>query len=196
MRRAVAVAIALASVLAVAATVASAHHSRVRDRDDVKGPLDMRVVTAEGRTYQRYRIDTYWRWSATSIWDKGYLMVFLDTIGSDHPDYYALVRSNGSNLEAILFRDRRDRPDYRLTRLRVWRATQRSVTVRVPQSWLNFSQTRLYYKWYVLTLMTRPGCARVCFDRVPNSGVVLEPNPQLAPPPSPSPTPTLTPSIP
>lgn len=154
--------------------LASAHHVTVRDADDVRGILDVKRVDGFGRRFNPgWTITTFQRWSNRRIWDRGYFVIYLDTFGDAAWDYYALVRSTGDSLEALLFRDRVVKRDYVIRRLTKWRPNSRSVSVRVPFSAIRFPETRTYYKWRVKTLDNDP-CPRVCIDNVPDRRRVRE----------------------
>lgn len=188
--------VALAGLLvAVVVSAAPASHVRVPDPRETDGVLDVRVVTASGAARVTWKIVTWDRWTTRSIRDRGYALVYLDTFGGARADYYALVRSVGSRLVASLWRDRAERPDVRMGRLRVRRPGPASLTVTVSLERLNLPVSRLEYGWRVQTLLSGARCARVCFDRAPDQGFVAEPNPQAAPTPSPSGTPLPTPTV-
>ncbi|MGH2695324.1 MAG: hypothetical protein ACRDJJ_11015 [Actinomycetota bacterium] len=186
---------------ALAPLLAGATHLDPDDANDARGPLDVESVRSFGVTRRpSWRVITFAKWTAKRVWDKGFVLVFLDTFGDDRLDYYALVRSNGSRMRARLFRDRRRKRDRDLGRLRAWRRGRRSVSVRVPFRRLRVGGNRPFYRWQVQTLFTGRRCRRACFDLVPDRGPVLEPlvepgpSPTVSPTPSPSPTVTPTPS--
>ena len=172
---------------------AGANHLDPDDPNDTRGPLDVERVKSWGRARRPgWRVITFARWTAKRVWDRGFVIVFLDTRKGDRFDYYALVRSTGSKMRARLFKDRRRRRDKDLGYLAVWRPNRRSVSVRVPFRRLRVGDGRAFYRWQVQTLFTGPRCGRVCFDLVPDRGPVLEP--LGAPTPSPTTTPTPTPT--
>ncbi len=155
--------------------LASAGHVDPSDGNDTPGPLDVRrVVTWARGSTPVWTIKTWNRWTRRSIWDSGHLLVQLDTFGSTRFDYYALIRSTGTRMRGLLFRDATERRDYMVSRLEVWRPDARSVAVVIPLRRLRMPATRTYYRWVVKTLYTGGGCARVCIDRVPDTGAVRE----------------------
>jgi hypothetical protein len=164
---------ALLVVLLSSAPVLAAE-SPVEDRNDTRGALDVRRVTKIGTTRPRWRIVTWTRWSAARMFDRGYALVLLDTFGTPREDYYALVRSDGSRMRGALYRDRAKRRDRRVAYVRAWRVDRRSLSVRVPLGRLFLAKRRKSYFWRVESLMTGPGCRRVCFDRAPQKGRVEE----------------------
>ncbi len=165
-RRIVAVAVALT---VFASGIAAAQHQDVADPDDVPGPLDVRRVEMFGTTFNPgWKISTYRRWTNQRIWDRGFLLVFLDTFGDSAWDYYALVRSRGDTLEALLFRDRKTKRDYVVRRLTRWRSDLKSVSLRIPLTDIRFPDSRTYYMWRVKTL-DNDACRRVCIDEVPDT---------------------------
>jgi hypothetical protein len=187
----------LLAAVAALPLFAWANHEPATDANDTRGPLDVRLVDVNGtRSKPKWRVTTFGRWGARSIWDKGYGLVHLDAFGDDHFDHYALVRSNGFALEASLWRNRKSKDDVRLGKLHVARTNQRSFTVRVPLGRLDMPQSRLFYRWYVQTIVVTRSCPRSCFDRAPDDGAVTELVPQPEPPTSPPPTPTLSPPTP
>jgi hypothetical protein len=187
------VVIALVVIGASVPLLAGADHLDPDDPNDTRGPLDVKSVRSWGRARRPgWRVITFARWSAERVWDRGFVMVFLDTRRSDRFDYYALVRSNGSKMRARLFRDRRRRRDRDLGPLAAWRPSRRSVSVRVPFRKLRVGDNRAFYRWQVQTLFTGSRCRRVCFDVVPDRGPVLEPLNEPGPSPTITPTPTPT----
>jgi hypothetical protein len=166
----------------------------VHDSDDTKGRLDIRRVDFAGDKKPRWTVITWRRWHSRNIFDKGYILVRLDTFGGTRFDYYALVRSVGHRLKAGLFRDPRHHHDTRLSGLKVWRPGGHSLKVRLRLSKLHFGEPRTYYRWAVETIFTNHNCPRTCFDTAPGRGAVKEPRPGITPAPTPSPTPSLTPT--
>ena len=192
LRRQAFVAAAIALVVAATSLFAEAGHVPVMDPRDSDGRLDVRRVDVLGSDRPRWKIATYDRWSARGIWDKGFLLVRLDTFGDDRFDYYALVRSTGGRMRGDLYRDRQRKKDVRVSRVYVWRKNRTSVSVRIPMKRLSTGADRVHYGWVVQTLFTGPGCRRTCFDLAPENGAVIEPLPGA---PSPTPTSTLVPGF-
>jgi hypothetical protein len=199
-RRALAFALValLLAGLAIVPLLARANHQPTTDGNDTPGPLDVRRVDVKGTSSTpKWLVTTFGRWGARSIWDKGYGLVYLDAVGDEHYDHFALVRSNGFRLEATLWRDRKHKDDVRIGALHVARTNKRSFTVRVPLRRLDIPEARLFYRWYVQTIVVTRRCPRSCFDRAPDEGAVTEVVPQPSPPTSPPPTisiPPVTPS--
>ncbi len=172
----------LALTLAALPMLALASHRDVRDDNDVKGRLDLRKVSLYGRP-RVWNLKTYDGWSSRSIWDHGYLLVQLDTLGGQRFDYYALVSSNGRSIEGVLFRDRATKADYRVARLAAWRLNRRGVKVRVPLGKTKIGEGRGFFRWQIRSLFTGRGCRRSCIDVAP-----LGPVKQPLRPPQASPT--------
>ncbi len=184
-------ALTLAGLLLVP-LLAAADHLPVRDPNDVPGPLDIRTVSVRVGDDLVFLVRTHAGWRAKDIWDRGFVLVYLDTFGDARADYYALVRSTGRRLEGQLFRDRTRRPDFSVGRIAAFKPSRRSVSIRVPMRKLRIGGTRLAFSWYAESLFTSGRCRRVCLDRAPDQGTVVEP---LQPTPTPSvPSPTPTPS--
>jgi len=178
---------ALAIVVGAAILVpilADARHIDVTDGNDVRGLLDIRRVETFGDTKPGFRVFTYSRWTKRDIFERGFILVFFDTIGAKRSDYYALARSAPTRMVAALYRDRRFKPDFKVDSIQVWRASRRSVTIRFPLRKMNFGSNRVVYRWYAETLFTGNRCRRVCFDFAPNNDVVIEPRPGATPTPT------------
>ena len=175
LRRLICSLVAAATLLAVAP--ASAHHVVVNDPDDTRGFLDVRKVDVLGLERPRWKIGTWGWWTARTIFDRGYLLVHLDSFGDSRYDYYVLVRSRGYDMAASLWRDFQNKPDKFKTELTVWRKSKRNVSVRVPLSLLYFPGANRVWTWEVETLFTSDRCRRVCMDRAPDEGRVREPQP-------------------
>ena len=171
--------------------VASAHHADVRDRNDTDGRFDIRLVKLNGKHPRTWRIQTWQVWSATRAWDAGFMLVYVDTFGTDRPDYYALVRSYGRGMVAHLYRDHERKRDRRISQTRVTRPNRKAVKVAIPFGQLRRRSSRIF-RWYAQTLWTGSTCRRVCFDRAPDRGDVTEPGattPSVPPTPIPTPSP-------
>jgi len=161
------------AAVVVLANPALAHHTDLRDTNDVRGKLDIREVHLSHKERPPiWRVVTFQKWRIREIWDLGFVLVFLDTAGSSESDYYALVRSDGERIRASLYRDRREARDVALRGLRTWRVGGRSVSVAVPLRFLEFGPHRTSYLWWAMTLKTGPACHRVCIDLAPDGGAV------------------------
>ena len=172
--------------------LAAARHLDVRDRDDTKGLLDIRRVEVNGgRNLPRWGVFTFPAWSMEDVWDTGFVLVRIDTAGTPRPDYYALVRSNGSDLLAALYRDRQRGRDRRIRSLKVVKESRRSLSVAIDLSRLKRRNSKTY-SWFVQSLFSSGRCPNVCIDRAPDRGKVAEPG--SAPRPSPTLSPLPTPS--
>lgn len=182
-------------VAASASWFAGAGHLPVMDPQDTGGKLDIRRADVFGQERPRWKVATYGWWRPKGIWDRGFILVKLDTFGDERFDYYALVRSVGNRMRGDLYRDRRRKKDRRIARLNVWRKNRRSVSLRIPLQKLNIGPNRVHYSWAVQTLFTAKNCPRTCFDFTPDSGAVVEPLPGIdEPTPTPEPTPEPTPT--
>ena len=184
---------------AVLPLVASADHVDLDDRNDTRGPFDVRrVKVVEGRK-PRYEVLTHTQWRVAEVWDRSYGLVYFDTFGGDAPDYYVMIRSDGREMRGTLYRDKRRKADRVISGAKTWKHVKRGFVVRVPLRRMKFPEQRLVYHWWVVTLHTGPKCKRVCIDRAPDSGAVTEPAPgagQQSPTPTPSiSVPTPSPSV-
>jgi hypothetical protein len=183
----VALAVALAAIAAIAGP---SFHSDVRDPNDTRGLLDVRRVRLdhEGRT--EVTAITFAEWTAASIWDRGNVYVFLDTEGGENPEYFLVVRSTGSDLQASLWRDRRDRRDVFLRNLKERRKSRDGVSIEIPIKTLDFGRFRESYFWWATTSFTAEVCRRTCIDRAPDRGSVEQWRPGMSPTPTNSTTPS------
>jgi hypothetical protein len=174
----------LAVLVALVAIASPRFHTDMNDPDDAKGPLDVRRIRLdhEGRT--EITAITFSDWTAKSMWDRGNAYVLLDTVGREPADYFIVVRSTGTTLQASLWRDRRAKRDAFLRNVKVRRKTLNSLTVRVPVKSLEFGRQRDVYYWWVVTSFTGSICRRTCLDRAPNSGTVEQWRPGHSPTPT------------
>lgn len=139
------------------------------DENDTHGFLDVKHIDSSLETNEPvWRVITISRWSVFRMWDRGFVVVYLDTFGGPLHDYYALVRSVGVRLRATLYRN-----GHRLGSLSVWRRNRRSVSIRIPFDKLLVAADRDFYRWRVVTLTDR--CRNTCFDRIPDDGAMVEP---------------------
>ena len=193
MKRWIAMGVAVALLAIIAAVIplfATARHAVVRDPNDTRGALDVRRVEMVSGT--RWKVTTWRGWKTSALWDRGHVLIYLDTFGGARSDYYVLVGSNGMKMTAVLYRDRDSGKDRRIRSVRVRHPSKKVATVTVPLRKLARRESGVY-EWYVLSLFSSKDCRRVCFDRAPNSGTVIEPGPRPSPTPT-LPTPTVTPS--
>jgi hypothetical protein len=168
------VALAVAVALLAAGPPVAANHTDQADGNETSGVLDVAAVFhRHDAVPPSWEIVTFARWTPKSIWDAGYLLVWIDTLGDEQPDYYALVRSTGRGLAGSLWRDRR-RKDAVVARLRTTRANQRSVRVVVPFRKMEIGGHRTVYRWSVQTILTGGPCSRPCFDLVPDGRALVE----------------------
>lgn len=184
-----------ATLLALVTTFgASAGHGEVRDTNDTRGRLDVRSVVMDGTTRPTWTVVTWGSWSATDIWDAGFVTINLDTFGTPRADYYILVGSVGTHMFGELWRDRATKRDYRVSGVKVRRPSRTSLSATIPLGLMRIGERRVAYTWYVETLFTGDRCRQVCFDLVPDQGVVAEPLPGATPTVTPTPDPTGTPT--
>lgn len=164
------------AVLGATARDAAATHTNVQDGNDTNGALDVRAVSV--RHSQRNRavwgIETWGTWKTGRIWDRGYFFVYLDTKWGEPAEHYVLIRSTGSGVQALLFRDHAGGNDPLMRSLPVWRWNQRRVAFRLKLTGLAWGPTRSFYRWSVITTLTSEICPNVCLDAAPNSGSVTQ----------------------
>jgi hypothetical protein len=175
--------------VALVAAIAGAHDTDITDRNDTPGRLDiqeMRLAHQPGPP--RWAFVTFGEWGTKQIWDRGYLIVMLDTRRGVAAEHYLLVRSTGASLVGSLWRIRSVGPDSFLGQVPVKRWSSRNVTVQVGLSRLEFGASRAFYRWWAETLFTSDLCRRTCHDRAPDVDAVLQWRPGMSPSPSPSPS--------
>ena len=177
------------SMLALGAVIAMASpgfHSDIADPNDTKGVLDVQRVRLDHEGGTEVTLITFAEWTPASIWDQGNAYVFLDTEADEAPEYFVLVRSLGADLQATLWRDRRDRRDMYLRKVAVRRKSPDGVSVALPIKSLEFGPARDSYFWWAATSFTGRLCRRTCLDRAPDEGSVEQWRPGMSPSPSPS----------
>lgn len=173
--------------------LAVAGHVDVRDANDTRGLLDVRRIDVRGTERPTWNVITFSDWSVAQMFDAGYFLVRLDTVGDARYDYYALVRSDGSGMRGTLVRDRKSKPDYNVASLEAWHPTRSSIKVRVPLRKMRIGDGRLTYGWRVQTLFSSDRCPRVCIDDIPSDSAIREPIPGRSP--VVTPTLTVTPTV-
>ena len=114
------------------------------------------------------RSATFGEWRTAEMWDRGYLMVLLDTQGGAGAEYYLLVRSAGDRARGLALAAPHVGPDSYLGSVPVDRWSRRSASVQVGLSRLTFGASRAFYRWWVETIFTGELCRRTCHDRAPN----------------------------
>ncbi len=176
--------------MALAALAAPSFHSDVDDPNDTRGLLDVRKVRLDHQGRTEVTVITFADWRPASIWDRGNAYVFLDTQGGEDAEYFVVVRSTGSDLQASLWRDRRDRRDLFLRNVKVRRKSSDGMSVAVPIKTLEFGRFRTSYFWWAMTSFTGEVCRRTCLDRAPDGGAVEQWRPGMSPTPTNSPSPT------
>jgi hypothetical protein len=182
-----------AVVTVVALTfVAAAHDTDLTDPNDTRGKLDVwKVRLAHQPGPPVWTILTFGEWRVHEMWDRGYLLVMLDTQQGPPADHYLLLRSNGSALVGSLWRIRAVGPDSFLGGVPAFRKSTRSASVQVWLGRLAFGEKRRFYRWWVETIVTSETCPRTCQDRAPNgAATVLNWRPGMSPTPSPTPSPS------
>jgi hypothetical protein len=181
--------------IALMAVVAGAHDTDFQDPDDARGKLDVKQVRlAHSPPPSTWTIVTFGEWSTAGMWDRGYMMVLLDTQAGVGAEYYLLVRSAGPSLQGSLWRAHAYGPDSYLGSAPTKRPSRRSASVQVSLKRLTFGASRTFYRWWVETVYTSDLCRRTCHDRAPNQDAVLQWRPGMSPSPTSSPSPSDSPS--
>jgi hypothetical protein len=176
------------------AAPAIAHHTDQADPNDTPGTMDLEAVRFDHEGRPTWRFVTFAEWTVRQIWDHGYLIVQLDTKGGPRVDFVAVVRSIGRDLQATLFRLRRDGQEVQIDRLRTEKAASHGAWVSVSLRKLTIGSSRTSYFWSALSSFTGPACGQTCFDSVPDEGRIEQPLPGASPSPSPSPSASPSPS--
>lgn len=181
----------LATMLAMLAVVALpvlASRMFITDPNDTSGRLDVhevRLIDLDG-TPPSWTVITYDDWTPRALWDRGYVLLNLDTLGTSEIDYYALVRADRDRLRGSMWRLRIDRADIELFSIEVRRRRGNGMAVRVPLRRLTVGVNRTLYRWSVTTLFTGGACTRICVDRAPDATMVEQPIETSSPTPSPT----------
>jgi hypothetical protein len=192
-----ALALATAGGITAAGLAGAASRAQVMDPNDTDGVLDVRRIWFEPEVHPpRWTIVTFAPWMPEQARDQGFVFVYLDTVGSPRPDYYALIRSTGHRISGSLWRDATRGPDVRITGLDVRRDSDLTVAVRIPLGGLDVGTFRTTYGWSVVSTFAGRVCRATCIDRVPDVGVFEQPIGTSTPTttPTPTPTPTSTPT--
>jgi hypothetical protein len=172
---AAAVACCLAVILLVSSSPALASPPTVHDGNDVEGLLDIETVVfwADQGPYS-WVFSTFAGWTARRIWDLGYFVVELDTVGDDAADYVVVLRSDGHGMAGDLFRRRADGDEVHVRKLDTWRAGRRAAGVAVPRWSLWYGSSRTTFGWRTLSLFVGDRCRSSCIDRAPDDGTFVE----------------------
>ncbi len=186
----------VAGVTAAAFAGAAATRAQVLDPNDTRGLLDVRRVWFEPEAGPpRWTVVTFSPWTEELTRDRGYVFVYLDTMGDERFDFYALILSNGRRLSGSLWRDPKKGLDVRISGLDVKRDSGLNVAVRIPLGLLDIGEFRTAYRWTVVTTFTGRVCRATCVDRVPDEGAFEYPIGSPTPTATPTTTPTVSPSI-
>ena len=186
----------VAGVTAAASAGGSTTRAQMEDTNDTKGMLDVRRVWFEPEAGPpRWTVVTFSPWTEEQSRDRGYVFVYLDTMGDERFDLYALILSNGRRLSGSLWRDPKKGSDVRISGLDVKRDSDLNVAVRIPLGLLDIGGFRTAYRWTVVTTFTGHVCRATCVDRVPDEGVFEQPIGTPTPTTSPTVTPTPSPSV-
>ena len=176
-RRGAAALTVLAVVAGLALPVLAARLVAVDDPADTRGLLDVHEVRFDDPSDgpPAWTIITFDGWTVRQIWDRGDVLLHLDTFGSADPDYYVLVRSDRNTLAATLWRDRAT--DRRLFSVPVSKRGSHGVEVQVPLRKLTIGSGRTLYRWYVTTLFIGSHCRQTCIDEAPDATMIEQPLP-------------------
>ena len=171
----------LAAAVAVFAAVAlappaSAVHTDVRDTEDTKGKLDLRRVEMRQGPPRKWVLKTHDNFEAETIFDKGYLLVYFDTFGTERFDYYVLLRPTRTKIKGSLWKDAKSpNNDVFLSHTRVRKPNNRTVTTTVPFRKMRTPDEQMTYRWHARSIYSGRNCRRVCIDRAPDIGSITEP---------------------
>ncbi|MEO8424299.1 MAG: hypothetical protein ABI595_10390, partial [Actinomycetota bacterium] len=166
----------VAVVTAAAFAGGPASRAQVQDPNDTRGLLDVRRVWFEPEVDPaRWTIVTFSPWTEELTRERGFVFVFLDTMGDPRFDYYAVILSNGRHLSGSLWRDPKRGPAERLLGLDVRRDSDTNVAVRIPLGQLDIGGVRTVYRWSVVTTFTGRVCRATCIDRIPDEGTFEQP---------------------
>ena len=178
----------LALVGGLAVPLLAARILAVEDPNDTAGPLDVHEVRFRDPAGEppSWTVITFGDWRVRQLWDRGYVLLFLDTVGSPRGDYYVLVRADRSELMASMWRDRSGASDRRLFAVDARKRGGSGVEVLVPLRRLAIGEHRTLYRWSVSTLFSGGACHRTCVDPAPDDSMVEQPLPTASPTTSPT----------
>ena len=183
--RSAAVGLAVAATIVVLALPALGGTTALEDPDDANGMLDVRSITLDDTASPlAWRVVAFGGWTVREIWDRGFVMVQLDTKGDARIDHLAVVSSNGRDLIRTLNRVRRDGRLVEIGRFHANKDGGRAAALTIALHRLSIGPHRTSFSWNVVTSFLGDSCPRTCFDVVPDTGMVEQPLPE----PSPSPT--------
>jgi hypothetical protein len=186
----------VAGVTAAAIAGGAATRAQVEDPNDTRGMLDVRRVWFEPEVGPpSWTVVTFSPWTEELTRDRGYVFVYLDTMGDERFDLYALILSNGRRLSGSLWRDPKNGSDVRISALDVKHDSDLTVAVRIPLVLLDIGEFRTAYRWIVVTTFTGRVCRATCVDRVPDEGAFEHPIGSPTPTTTPTVTPTVSPSV-
>lgn len=194
MRGRAALLVAVTLVLAAVPLFGRASHLDLDDPNDTKGKLDIKRVKTFGADEPGFTVVTFADWTAADIWDRGYVLLYLDTFGGGRFDYFVVASSFGDGMQGRLWRDRAEKPDREIGEVEVWRSERDRISIRLRLAQMRIGEARLTYRWYVQSLWTGDECRRTCFDLVPETDGIIEPLPGATATPTSTPTPTPTPT--
>jgi hypothetical protein len=163
----------LVGLVTFTAAPAHADHTDLIDLDDVEGLLDLEEVRFrhDGGPYA-WVFRTFAEWTTKKIWDEGFFVVRLDTMGSPEADYLALLRSTGREMQGELFRVRWDGSQKHIRSVDAWRAGRAGAGIEVPARFLTFGFHRTSFFWWTTSLVTSARCRTPCIDAVPDEGAI------------------------
>jgi hypothetical protein len=185
---AVAAVAVVGAVLAAVALPVLASKLLITDPNDTRGLLDIhevRLRDVDGSP-PSWTVITFSDWTTRKLWDRGYVLLNLDTLGTPETDYYALVRADRDRLRGSMWRHRTEARDVRLFNVEVRRRGDNGVAVWVPLRRLIVGVHRTVYRWSVTTLFTGGTCRRTCIDLAPDDSMVEQPIGTTSPTPSPT----------
>lgn len=138
------------------------------DPRDTRGRLDLRRIRGPvGGSRLTWTLKTRSRWTPRSVWDKGYLVVWIDARGGPEPDHLAVIRAKRKGLIGRLFRINATGRERQIGTVKASKRGKRGAAVRVALHKVNVGDARFSYRWSAQTMFTGRRCARVCLDSAP-----------------------------
>ncbi len=175
MKRLLTAAVGSTMLVVALAAPASATHTDMDDPNDAAGLMDLQhVAFLHDSGPYRWIFKTYPEWTTRQIWDRGNVIVQLDTIGDEAIDFLIVLRSDGRSIVADLFRKRANGTEFRVRSLDAARAGHRGATVEVRRKHLKLGAHRTSFFWRVITTYVSPKCASTCLDLAPDDGTMVE----------------------
>jgi hypothetical protein len=167
----------------------------LEDPNDTAGLMDVLIVTFDAAEAPTWAVALQRPWRPVTTWDRAFVFVYVDVVGDQRGDYYAIVRPTGDELSGSLWRDPRRGNDVKVRPLEVLWRSSKEIAISIPLASMDVGRFRSVYRWWVVTTFSGEVCRRTCIDRAPDEGSVEQLLPGATPTPTPSPSPNPSPTV-